>query len=68
MTADDVASVLAVLDSLQARGVTGPVSVWGVQCVLPALATREAPVNDRPPTRGEMLEFFESGGKALAGG
>lgn len=52
-----VADVLAILDALAAKGVTGPVSVWGVQCVLPGPETKlEAPAG--PASVNEMLNYF----------
>lgn len=60
MKTDDVAHVLAVIDALRDRNVTGPISVWGVQCVLPA------PLREHKPeprvTEETMLKAFEPGG------
>lgn len=32
---DKVEAAIRMLEYLRSKGVTGPVSVWGVQCVLP---------------------------------
>jgi hypothetical protein len=62
------ADVLLILDALIARGVHGPVRVGDVQCVLPAPAAVMKPIVDEaPPTRGQMLEFFEGGGAPADG-
>lgn len=61
MTTDNVAHVLAVIDALRDRGVTGPVTVWGVACVLPAPKVEYRP--EPPDTEKTMLEAYEPGGK-----
>lgn len=61
MNPGDVTDVLAVIDALAKRGVTGPISVWGVTCVLPTAPG--PPARAEPPvTEATMLEYFERQG------
>jgi hypothetical protein len=52
-----VADVLAVLDALAAKGVTGPVSIWGVACTLPGQPVKHEP-EPGPANREQMLTYF----------
>lgn len=61
MNPDDVANVLAVIDALRDRNVTGPISVWGVACTLPGPKVEYRP--EPPVTEKDMLEAYEPGGQ-----
>lgn len=56
-TKEDVDAILALVDGLRERGALGLIKVWGVEFTLlpQERTTREA----GPPTRGDMLAYFE---------